>query len=85
MSDMLNIGSSVQTLSSIGSISTMMNRRNQNGSNADIVSAIKKLEKVLGNISGDTYQIGDITYDDGSNISDAVKAIVREARVERRR
>ena len=85
MSDMLNIGSSIQTLSSIGSISTMMNRRNQNGSNADVVSAIKKLEKVLGNISGDTYQIGDITYDDGSNISEAVKAIVREARIERRR
>lgn len=85
MNDMLNVGSSVQTLSRIGSITTMMNRRNQNGSNADVVSAIKDLKKVLGNISGDTYQIGDITYDDGSNISDAVQAIVRAARVERRR
>ena len=85
MSDMLNVGSSVQTLSRIGSINTMMNRRNQNGSNADVVSAIKDLKKVLGNISGDTYQFGDITYDDGSNISDAVQAIVRAARVERRR
>ena len=57
---------------------------NQNGGNDDIVSAIKDLKKSINNLSGDTYQINGVTYDDGSNISNAVKSIVRAARVERR-
>ena len=61
----------------------MMNG-NQNGTNADVVSAINKLRSDLGKVRGDTYQLGNITYDDGSNISDAVKTLVRAAKVERR-
>jgi hypothetical protein len=34
--------------------------------------------------SGDTYNINGITYDDGSNISTAVRTLVRAARMERR-
>ena len=59
--------------------------RNQNGVNDDVVSAINKLRKDLGNISGDTYQINGVTYDDGSNITDAVHTLVRAAKVERRK
>ena len=61
----------------------MMNSR-QNGNNGDVISAINELGKRIGNASGNTYQINGVTYDDGSNISDAVKTIVRAARVERR-
>ena len=61
----------------------MSNR--QNGVNADVISAIDNLGRKLGNISGDTYQINGITYDDGSNVSDAVKTLIRAARVERRK
>ena len=80
---MLNLKASVGTLAKANSISTMMNRRNQNGSTEEVVSAINKLRKDLGNV-GNTYTIGDITYDDGSSISDAVQSLVRAARVERR-
>ena len=60
-----------------------MNSR-QNGSNGDVISAIKDLGSKLGNMSGNTYNVNGVTYDDGSNISDAVKALVHAARVERR-
>ena len=75
---------SIATLSNVGVINRMMSNR-QNGVNADVISAIDNLGRKLGNISGDTYQINGITYDDGSNVSDAVKTLIRAARVERRK
>lgn len=68
----------------VSSISSTMNGRNQNGVNSDVVSAINKLSKQLSGIGNTTYNVNGITYDDGSNISDAVKSIVRAARIERR-
>ena len=57
----------------------------QNGvSNAEVVSAIKDLKNEMGNTSSTTYQINGITYDDGSNISNAVETLVRAAKMERR-
>ena len=75
---------SIATLSNVGTINRMMSNR-QNGVNDDVISAIDNLGRKLGNISGDTYQINGITYDDGSNVSDAVKTLIRAARVERRK
>lgn len=83
ISSMLSAGSSVAALSNVGSVSVMMNRYGQNGQNGDVVKAINKLGKSLGN-GGTTYQINGITYDDGSNVSTAVKDLVRAARIERR-
>lgn len=83
ISDMFGVNPSVALMSNIGSINSMMNRR-QNGSNDDVISAIKDLGRKIGNTSGNTYQINGITYDDGSNITDAVATLVRAARVERR-
>ena len=57
----------------------------QNGvSNAEVVSAIKDLKNEIGNTSSTTYQINGITYDDGSNITNAVETLVRAAKMERR-
>ena len=81
---MLNRRPSIGVMSDIGVISSMMNRNNQNGVDNDIVSAIKDLGNKINNASGDTYNVNGITYDDGSNISDAVKSLVRAAKVERR-
>ena len=81
---MLGVGSSIGVMSRVGAISSSMNRINQNGVNDDVVSAINKLRKDLSNVGGNSYTINGLTYDDGSNISDAVKAIVRAAKVERR-
>jgi hypothetical protein len=75
---------SVGLLSNVRSINTMMNRRNQNGVNDDVVSAIKDLKKTIGDSSGDSYTFGNITYGDDSAVSDAVHDLVRAIRVERR-
>jgi hypothetical protein len=75
---------SVGVLSNIGAISSTIGTRNQND-NSDVVSAINKLRNDLGNTSGDTYNVNGVTYDDGSEVSDAVKSLVRAARVERRK
>ena len=80
---MFGMNPSVKMLANVGSISSMMNK-NQNGTNDDVISAIKDLGSKLSGRSGDTYQINGVTYDDGSNITDAVKTLVRAARVERR-
>lgn len=81
---MLGFNSSMGVLANVGSISTMMNRHNQNRGNDDIISAINKLGNELGKRGGDTYQVNGVTYDDGSNVATAVREIVRAARTERR-
>ena len=69
----------------ISAINFGMANRNQNGVTGEIVSAIDKLRKDLGSMQGNTYNIDGVTYDDGTNISNAVQDIVRAAKVERRR
>ena len=71
--------------SNLNAISTAMNDKLQNGSNSDVVSAINKLNAGLENARGDTYNFGGFTYDDGSNVSDAVETLIRYARIGRRR
>lgn len=68
----------------LSSITSMMNNR-QNGT-LDVISAISDLKKSLSNApSGNTYIIDGITYDDGSNVSEAVSALIQAARIERRK
>ena len=69
----------VGVASNVSAINTMMNQRNQNGPNADVISALDKLRGDLGNIGGTSYNINGITYDDGSNIANAIKVIARAA------
>ena len=80
---LLSMNPSVGAIAKVQGISASMNNR-QNGSNGDVISAIKDLGSKLGNMSGNTYNVNGVTYDDGSNISDAVKTLIRAARVERR-
>ena len=83
--DMLNTGSSMLINANAGAISTMMNRNIQNGKNGDVVSAIDKLRKAMDNVGGNTtYNVNGVTYDDGSNVTNAVKELVRYAKIERR-
>ena len=83
MNSMLNTTPSIGVLSNVSAISSMMNNR-QNVGNEDVISAIHDLGKQIGRSSGDSYSINGITYDDGSNVSDAVRTLVRAARIERR-
>lgn len=61
-----------------GSVGQIQNRTD----NSDIVSALKDLKDGLNNST--SYTINGITYDDGSNITNAVETLVRAARIERR-
>lgn len=81
---MLGLNPTIGLATSAGAINASMNARIQNGGNGDIISAIKKLGKDLSNTNNTTTYINGITYDDGSNITNAVKEIVRAAKVERR-
>jgi tape measure domain-containing protein len=81
---MFGLQPSVGVLAHVGAVSSMMNQRNQTASNDDVVYAINKLQKALGNV-GNTYNsIGNVTYDDGSNIAEAIRVITRTAIMEGR-
>lgn len=84
ISNMLAMDPTVSAFSNVHSINAMMNR-NQNGVNDDVVSAIKDLGKTIGKASGDTYQINGITYDSGSEVSDAIQTLIRASIIEGRR
>ena len=77
ISGLFNSSASVGVDAELSSISTMMNRNRQNGANDDVVGAINKLRKDVNGISKPTYNVGNVTYDDGSNVSDAVETLIR--------
>ena len=81
---MIGINPSIGVLSTVGSINSTMNQRSQNGVNDEVVSAINRLRKDLGNVGGNTYNINGVTYDDGTNVSNAVEALVRAVKIEGR-
>ena len=75
---MLGLRPSMEVLTNVGAVSTMMNRRSQNGGADEIVSAIGKLEKALGN-TGNTYNyLNGLTYTDNDGaVNEALGVIVR--------
>lgn len=77
-------GSPIGTLSTVGTINSMMNGRIQNGAESEVVSAINKLRKDLGNATGDTYNFNGLTYSGDAELDNAFKTIVRYAKLERR-
>ena len=83
INSLLGMTPSANVLSNVGGVSLMMNSR-QNGVNSDIISAIDKLRKDINDMDRNSYTVNGLTYDDGSNVSEAVKALIRATRVERR-
>ena len=81
---MFNGIQTVGVQSNLNAINVAMNRKLQNGTNDDIISAINKLNNGLEGNRGDTYNFAGITYDNGDEISDAVQTLVRAARMGRR-
>ena len=85
INDLMSIGSSIGVSANVSAISSMMARRGQNGGNSEVVSAINKLRKDLGNVGNTSnYNINGITYDNGSEVADAVRVIARAIKVEGR-
>lgn len=65
----------------VGAISSMMAARNQNGANDDIVSELSKLRNDMQGVRGDTYSINGINVSGDEDVSNAMKVIVRAARI----
>ena len=76
--------SPIGVMTNLNSISSMMGRRGQNGANEEVVSAINRLRRDIGNMPRESYQINGVTYDDGSNIKSFAEAVVHQAKLERR-
>ena len=83
INSMLGSQASIDVLSNVNAISSMMNNR-QNETNDDVISAIHDLGKQISKSSGDTYSINGITYSGDSDVSDAIRTLVRAARIEGR-
>ena len=81
---MIGLRPSVDMLAHVNSISSMMNQRSQNGGSDEIVSAINRLQKALSNTGNTTNIINGITYDDGSNINEAIHTIAKAILIEGR-
>jgi hypothetical protein len=68
----------------VRAINGAMSDRNS-ASSMDILDALNRLNDGLSGVKGgDTYNVNGITYDDGSNISMAVRDLIRTVRVGRR-
>ena len=81
---MLDLNSSVGIVPNVHAINTIMSRRNQNGANDDVVDAIGKLRKDLGNVNNTSYNINGITYNSDSDVGEAIKTLIRAIRIEER-
>lgn len=85
MGQMFSEDFKVGSFENLRAINSMIGQNSQNGSNDEVVSAINKLRRELGSVGGDTYNLNGITYDDGTNVSTAVKELIRAIKIERRR
>ena len=83
MDNMISLRTPNRTINNANSINSII-EQNQNNGNGDLLSAIKGLSNKLDNFSGDTYNINGITYDDGSAVQDAIKTLVRAAKIKGR-
>ena len=84
MNGLLAQSKSLSLSTGFGTITSSMSGIQNGNTNDDVVSAIKGLQKDLSNMNNNTYQINGVTYDDGSNITNAVETLVRAAKIERR-
>lgn len=82
---LFGITPSLSVLNNVNGINSAM-KNNQTNQNGELISAINKLRKDIGTMSTstNTYNINGITYDDGSNVSDAIQTLIRAAIIERR-
>ena len=83
MDNIISLRTPNRTINNANSINSII-EQNQNNGNGDLLSAIKGLSNKLDNLSGDTYNINGITYDDDSAVQDAIKTLVRAAKIKGR-
>ena len=73
----------VNNSSALGAAASMA--RVQNGSDTrDLLAAVKGLRGDIAEMPRNTYNVGGITYDDGSNVASAIESLIVAARIEGR-
>ena len=80
--DMLNTTPSLGVLSELRAINARTN--NQNGTINDVVSSINRMNKNLQELDRNSYNINGINYEESSDVAEAIKTLVRAAKIERR-
>ena len=84
INNMLNRNPQIFTGLRSGSVDALLERRNNQNGNSDVIDAIDRLAKNMNQTPGNTYNVNGITYDDGSSIAAAVEQLVRAATIGRR-
>lgn len=84
INNMLNRNPQIFTGLRSGSVDALLERRNNQNGNSDVIDAIDRLAKNINQTPGNTYNVNGITYDDGSSIAAAVEQLVRAATIGRR-
>ena len=83
MNGMMTLNPALAVAGNLSSISSSFNN-GSTATNDDVVRAINKLNKSIAEMPRESTTINGVTYDDGSNINNAVRQLVRAARIERR-
>ncbi len=76
LNSMFDTNPSIGAVSTVNSINRLMTRQND-ASNDDVISAINGLKDTIADASGNTYNFGGITYDNGSQVQEAVETLVK--------
>ena len=78
-------GASSFSFGQAGAIARGLSARSQNGTLSDVVQGISKLRRDIQSMPVNQYNVGGITYDDGTNVANAVRDLIRATRVGRRK
>ena len=81
---LLNTSSRIGISANVDKVSSLMNKQNQNGTNADVVSAINKLGKRLGNTNGTTYNVNGVSVNNNADVTSAIETLIRAVIIEGR-
>lgn len=83
MHTMFNGFGEISTISRAEGANFMMNSSRRSSIN-DMIDAFQTYAEHSSEVSSNTYNINGITYDDGTNIANAVQTLITAARIERR-
>ena len=85
LNGMLGTGGSIGIAGDFNAINANVNARNMT-TNGDILAALNELGSALSARPSQTttYNVNGITYDDGSNVSSAIRSLIHAAQIERR-
>ena len=86
MDSMFANGPTIGVMANLNAIGSGMRAKLQNGPNNDVVTAIDRLHKDIGNIGPtNNYNVNGVTYGDGdAAVTQAIETLVRAALMERR-